>query len=113
MIKYLILLILLLPVPAFAQPYLICDYDIGTYTYEVEETVGGTVVIKQGIGTEYTLPDGTKVTRLLDLSGYQNGNYKWRARRFGTGGLPSDWSLPFEATKPVGIGNIRIIRGDE
>lgn len=81
--------------------YLACDWVDGIAASEVE--VNGTVIP----GT--VIKDGSNM-RLLDLTGYEAKNYHFRARFIGQGGFPSEWSLPFDATKPAAPGGaLRIV----
>lgn len=95
------LVILVLPAAAGASPFLVCDWQEGVAASEVE--INGVVragtVVKSG-------PD----MLLLDLAGFANGVYTFRARFIGEGGWPSDWSAPFDAVKPEGTGSVLRIK---
>lgn len=84
---------------AHGAPFLVCNWQSGITSSEVE--VNGVVVS----GT--TTQSGADMI-LLDLAGYSNGSYTFRARWTGTGGWPSDWSIPFDAVKPASGGVLRI-----
>ncbi len=85
----------------YAAPFLACDWQAGVTSSEVE--VNG--VVRAGTMTQ----SGTDMI-LLDLAGFTNGPYTFRARFVGEGGWPSDWSLPFDAVKPVGTGSVLKIK---
>jgi len=80
---------------------LACDWVEGVTASEVE--VNG--VVQPGT----VIQDGADMI-LLDLAGYANGNYVFRARFIGLGGWPSEWSAPFDAAKPASGGVLRIKR---
>lgn len=101
MIVGVLLAVLILCPPAQAAPFLVCDWMTGVQASEVE--VNG--VVQPGTVTQ----SGTDMI-LLDLQGYANGAYVFRARFIGTGGWPSEWSAPLAVEKPAGAGNVRIKR---
>jgi hypothetical protein len=100
--KWILLFVLLVIVPpCWAAPWLACDWQTGVTSSEVE--VNG--VVRPG-----TVVQSGSDMILLDLAGYANGAYTFRARFVGEGGWPSDWSSPFDAVKPAGTGNVLRIK---
>ncbi len=105
--KRIILLIfsfLILASLCHASPFLVCDPSPDPITaVEIEVTKGG-------ITTIYSNPYsviGADV-RLLDLVGYENGSYIFRARWKAANDWWSDWSDPLAAVKSGKPGNFRI-----
>ena len=86
---------------SWGAPWLACDWQEGVTSSEVE--VNG--VVRAGT----VVQSGTDMI-LLDLAGYSNGAYTFKARFVGEGGWPSDWSAPFSAVKPVGTGSVLRIK---
>jgi hypothetical protein len=100
--KKLILIILAIPFLAsisYASPFLVCDPQTGVTKYEIE--VNGTI-----LGQFNAETDGSAK---VDLAGYSSGSYSFRLRAMGTDNWWSDFSDPFDATKPGKVGNVRII----
>ncbi len=95
----LLALFVFLPVSAWSSPFLICDPQKGVIAYDVE--INGTIVAS-GVVAE---GDGSI---RYDLTGQIPGSYTFRLKATGEGDYPSDWSLPFDATKPENPGNVRI-----
>ena len=84
---------------ASAATYLACDPQTGVLSYEVE--VDG-ITVDSNYQAE---PDGSILYQVDSLS---NGAHTFRLKAIGQGGWPSDWSLPFSATKPDTATNARI-----
>lgn len=88
-----------------ADPFLVCDAPTEIITNcEVEITQGITTNIVPGICSLDA--DGDYL--LLDLATRPNGMHTFRARWAGEGGWWSNWSLPFDASKPGSPGSVRI-----
>ncbi len=92
--------IVLLPAFVWASPFLVCDPQGGIIGYDVE--INGTIVATN------VVPEANGSIR-YDLAGQTPGPYTFRLKAMGEGDYPSDWSLPFDATKPGNPGNARIV----
>jgi hypothetical protein len=90
---------LLLPVLAFANPFLVCDSQATVMMYDME-TNG---VVTADFSAQ---ADGSAK---IDLSGLADGDYTVRLRAKNEWGV-SDWSLPLSFTKavPVAPSNLRV-----
>ena len=78
-------------ISAFAAPFLVCDPQTGVVSYNLD--IDGTIV--PPIVAE---PDGSIH---YDLVGMSAGPHVFKAQAIGQGGWPSDWTLPFDTTKPT------------
>jgi hypothetical protein len=98
----LILALCLFPTLLFASPFLVCDPQTGVtqYTIEVKQ---GTAVIETA--TFAAQADGSGK---WDLAKYAVGSYSFRLKAADAKGWWSDFSVPFDATKGVVPGNVRI-----
>jgi len=93
-------------VPAFAveTTILTCDPQAGVIRYDVE--VNGTVVENVGAFSDGALN--------FNLDGWLPGPYTFRARAYGQEDWPSDWSDPYDATKPASPGSsLKIIKVEQ
>jgi len=98
--KALLLAILLILIPSLALgASLVCDPQAGVTLYNLD--VDG--AITQNIAAE---PDGSIIHNVDYLS---QGQHIFKLQAIGTGGWPSDWSSPLDATKPGNPLNARII----
>lgn len=83
---------------AWPADALTCDPQEGVTTYQVEEN-----------GVEQppvaALPGGVLD---FDLTGRPAGKYIFRARAAGPGGWWTDWSTPFDTTKPTTAQGLKI-----
>ena len=80
--------------------FLVCDPQLGVVSYKLElNGVADTV-------SYLAEPDGSAK---INIDGYSPGNYTFRLKAVGQGEWPSDWSDPFDATKPLKSGTVRII----
>lgn len=95
-----ILIVLLLSVTAFAWS-LVCDPQSGVANYDVE--VNGTV-----IAADYPAEIDGSIDYNIDHLG--PGQVTFRLRAKDVSGWGSDWSVPFDATKPGNPGNARIVK---
>ena len=87
---FLTLMALLVPVLAFANPFLVCDPQDGITMYDME--TNGTVT------EDFTAePDGSAK---VDLAGLADGEYTVRLRAKNEWGV-SNWSDPLAFTKAV------------
>ena len=87
---FLTLMALLVPVLAFANPFLVCDPQDGVTMYDME--TNGTVT------EDFTAePDGSAK---IDLAGLADGEYTVRLRAKNEWGV-SNWSDPLAFTKAV------------
>jgi len=99
-----VLAMVLLPMVACASPFLCVDPSSTPIAFvEVEVTVAGVTTVYPGT---YII-SGSDI-RLLDLVGYANGSYKFRARWADAAGWWSDWSIDLNAVKSGKPGNFRI-----
>lgn len=88
--------------------YLACDLVPSSITQsEIEITHNSTTEIVTGI--VQTATDDPNVTLLLDLTGYSAGDYTFRARVAEEGGWWSEWSVPFDTSKPVSPMNLFVL----
>ena len=94
------LLVLLLPASAFAWS-LVCDPQVDVTAYDVE--VNGVVV-----ATNYLAEANGSIDYNIDSLG--PGPVMFRLRAKTVSGWGSDWSLPFDASKPGSPGNARIAK---
>jgi len=98
----LLIVLLLIAVPACADPFLACSPSLTPITtVEVEITHAGVTTVRPGV---YILaePDA----KILDLAGFENGAYTFRAR-WGDVWM-SDWSDPLPVVKSGKPVNFRI-----
>jgi hypothetical protein len=79
--------------------FLVCDPQLGVTSYKLE--VNGV----EDATTYLAEADGSAK---IAVDSYSAGNYTFRLKAIGEGGWPSDWSDPFNATKPLRSGNVRI-----
>ena len=101
---FVVLSVLLMSSVACASPFLCSDPSPTPVTLvEVEVTVAGVTTVYPGT----YIVSGTDI-RLLDLVGYANGSYKFRARWADATGWWSDWSEELSAVKSGKPGNFRI-----
>ena len=85
--------------PAWASD-LVCDANPGIGFYDIE--VNGAVVATD-------VPAEADGSLKWNVDAFTPGNYSFRVRCMeAIGGWPSDWSSPFNATKPGGSLNVRI-----
>ncbi|MEN6375538.1 MAG: hypothetical protein ABFD75_12290 [Smithella sp.] len=77
--------------------------EIQMASVEIEVTRGETVTYTT---VPYAVTDGEVI--LLNLDGWQNGKYIFRARWADTSGWWSDWSEPLTAVKSGKPGNILV-----
>jgi len=96
--KIILILILLMASPVFATD-LVCDPQPGVVSYDIE--LNGVI-----IATDYPAEADGSIKYNVDA--FNPGNYTFRGRVKSAEGWPSDWSDPFVATKPGGIGGLRI-----
>ena len=94
----LILMLVLFPVFCFAAPFLVCDPQAGVISYNLD--IDGAII--SDISAQ---PDGSVH---YDLAGMAIGAHIFKAQAIGQGGWPSDWSDPFDATKPANPLNLRV-----
>ena len=94
------LLVLLLPASVFAWS-LVCDPQVDVVTYDVE--VNGVVV-----ATNYPAEANGSIDYNIDSLGPGPVSFRLRAKT--VSGWGSDWSPPFDATKPGSPGNARIVK---
>ena len=83
--------------------YLSCDPQAGVIGYDVE--VNGEIVAENyGVQTDGSglQPDGSI---MFSLNYYFPGPYTFRLRAIGAGNMRSEWSDPYDATKPESPGN--------
>ena len=97
---FIIACILLLPVTAFAWS-LVCDPQTGVATYEVEVN---------GVVTDPSHPAEADGSIHYNIDHLGPGPHIFRLRAYDTSGWGSDWSVPFDATKPGSPGNARIVK---
>ena len=94
---------------AVAEPFLACDLP------EAGVTITKTFVEITNVGTGITteVPGLAQISganfQLLDLATIIPGKYRFRARWAEIGGLWSDYSVPFDATKPKATSTLRIV----
>lgn len=81
-----------------AEAFLVCDPQTEIITYNLD--IDGTVT--NGISAQ---PDGSF---RFDLAGMSVGAHVFKLQAKAQGGWPSDWSDPFNATKPVSPLNLRV-----
>ncbi len=93
-----LLLVLAFSVTVFAAPFLICDPQAGVISYNLD--IDGAVI--NGILSQ---PDGSIY---YNLAGMSAGPHIFKAQAIGQGGWPSDWSDPFDTTKPNSPLNLRV-----
>jgi hypothetical protein len=87
-----------------ATPFLCADPSATPISsVEIEVTAGGITTVYTGT----YIVSGSDI-RLLDLVGYANGSYIFRARWADASGWWSDWSTPLNAVKSGKPGNFRI-----
>lgn len=81
------------------MPYLVCDPQVGVEKYNIK--------INDIILTPFlSEADGSARYELLD---FEPGTYTFLLQAIGQGGLTSEWSIPFVATKPIPASGLRII----
>jgi len=102
-ILFTVFFVLFFALTAFAQPYLACDPQTGITQYTIEVKKGGAVI---ETATFAALADGSAK---WDLTKYTSGAYTFRLRCADAKGWWSDWSDPFDATKPSKVGGVKII----
>ncbi len=95
-----LLIIVLLPISAFAWS-LVCDPQVDVMTYDVE--VNGVVV-----ATNHPAEANGSIDYNVDSLGPGPVSFRLRAKT--VSGWGSDWSLPFDASKPGSPGNARIVK---
>lgn len=94
----LILIMLLFPVFCLAAPFLICDPQAGVVSYNLD-------VDERPVNNIPAQPDGSIY---YDLASMLSGPHVFKAQAIGEGGWPSDWSDPFDTTKPETPLNFRV-----
>ena len=94
------LLVLLLPITALAWS-LVCDPQTGVAAYEVEVN---------GVVTDPNHPAEGDGSIHYNIDHLGPGPHIFRLRAYDASGWGSDWSLPFDATKPGSPGNAKIIK---
>lgn len=98
LIVLMMMLGLLWSVNALAAPFLVCDPQAGVISYNLD--VNGTII--EGI------PAAIGGSIYWDLAGMSFGPHTFKAQAIGEGGWPSDWSDPFDTTKPENPLNLRV-----
>ena len=94
------LLVLLLPASALAWS-LVCDPQVDVVAYDVE--VNGVVV-----ATDHPAEANGSIDYNIDSLGPGTVSFRLRAKT--ASGWGSDWSLPFDASKPGSPGSVRITK---
>lgn len=100
------LLAILFPSWGLAAPFLACTPSTAAISnVEVQVTRNNDTSILTGT---YNIVGGDAL--LLDLSGYQPGQYEFRTRWKTATGWWSDWSAPFLPEKPVTPGSMKLVQ---
>lgn len=73
---------------------------------QIEKTVSGVTTVVSGVYIVRT--DDVNIVNILDLTNLAPGNYRFRAQWATVSSLWSDWSDPFDATKPIKPGNVGV-----
>lgn len=94
----LLAIIILTPIYALANTYLVCDpqEDVAKYEIEINGSVSGQFTPE---------PDGSA---RYDITNFSNGHYVFRLRCSDSKGWWTEWSDPFDATRLDKVGNVRI-----
>lgn len=99
-ILFALLIIALLPLPGFCWS-LICDPQAGVVKYDIE--VNGNI-----IAADYPAEADGSISYNVDHLG--PGLVRFRLRAYDSSGWGSDWSDPFDASKPGVVGGAKIVR---